>query len=93
MSDGPVHGSVHFNQPLFYEGMLTYLSLIFSWYCHFDDDMYVNTKQLHLLLKEFDPNNRYYFGRWSVNKQDRIPVRDNYENKIIDILIFHKSSE
>lgn len=49
----------------------------YNWYCHFDDDMYVNTKQLYLLLKEFDPKNRYYFGQWSVNKQDRIPVRQH----------------
>ncbi|XP_065900824.1 beta-1,3-N-acetylglucosaminyltransferase manic fringe-like isoform X1 [Dysidea avara] len=34
----------------------------FQWYCHFDDDMYVNVPELSNLLQQYDPGKPYYIG-------------------------------
>ena len=34
-----------------------------NWYCHFDDDMYVNLKELYKLLSQYDPSEPHYIGR------------------------------
>ena len=36
----------------------------YQWFCHFDDDVYVNVKQLSNLLQKYDYNKPYYIGRW-----------------------------
>ncbi|XP_065890669.1 beta-1,3-N-acetylglucosaminyltransferase lunatic fringe-like [Dysidea avara] len=36
----------------------------YQWYCHFDDDMYVNIPALGKLLEQYDPHQPYYIGRW-----------------------------
>ncbi|XP_065903989.1 fringe glycosyltransferase-like [Dysidea avara] len=35
-----------------------------QWYCHFDDDIYVNVKELSNLLTKYDPTKPYYIGRY-----------------------------
>ncbi|XP_065919474.1 beta-1,3-N-acetylglucosaminyltransferase radical fringe-like [Dysidea avara] len=35
-----------------------------QWYCHFDDDIYVNVKELSNLLSKYDPSKPYYIGRY-----------------------------
>jgi hypothetical protein len=48
----------------------------YKWYCHFDDDVYLNVKSLRKLLKSLDPQGKHYLGKWSVNRRDRFIVRD-----------------
>nr|CAB3265541.1 Fringe 1 [Phallusia mammillata] len=40
-----------------------------KWWCHFDDDNYVNVKQLNVLLKEFNPEENVYIGKPSMSRQ------------------------
>ena len=35
-----------------------------QWYCHFDDDIYVNVRELSNLLSKYDPTKPYYIGRY-----------------------------
>lgn len=37
-----------------------------SWFCHFDDDNYVNVKQLYQLLTNYDPTQDLYLGKPSI---------------------------
>ena len=36
----------------------------YQWFCHFDDDVYVNVKQLSNMLQKYNHNKPYYIGRW-----------------------------
>ena len=50
--------------------------LHFSWFCHFDDDVYVHTKRLAEVLNQYDPHKqKIYLGRW----------RQKYNSKTIEI--------
>ena len=37
----------------------------YQWYCHADDDMYVNIPQLSHLLQQYDSHKPYYIGKWA----------------------------
>ena len=39
-----------------------------SWWCHFDDDNYVNLRALNKLLGKFNPNRAFYLGKPSTAK-------------------------
>ena len=43
--------------------VFTLFKNICRWFCHFDDDVYVNTKILSSFLKRYDSTKEYYFGR------------------------------
>jgi len=34
-----------------------------EWYCHFDDDVYVNVKELSKLLSQYNSSKPYYIGK------------------------------
>ncbi|XP_065891470.1 beta-1,3-N-acetylglucosaminyltransferase manic fringe-like isoform X2 [Dysidea avara] len=36
----------------------------FQWFCHVDDDIYVNVPQLSKLLKQYDPRLPFYIGKF-----------------------------
>lgn len=40
--------------------------LNFRWFCHFDDDNYVNVQKLVDLLKDFSPSVDWYLGKPSI---------------------------
>ena len=40
------------------------LTLFFRWYCHFDDDQYLNIRALSSLLQKYNSSEKYYFGKW-----------------------------
>jgi len=44
--------------------MVAILFYSYQWYCHIDDDVYVNIPQLSQLLQKYDPNQPQYIGRW-----------------------------
>ena len=54
----------------------------FRWYCHFDDDLYVNPQALVDLLSQYDPTTDQYLGNWAAvarrHKLDRLPVSSNF---------------
>ena len=53
---------------------ITFLS--YQWYCHIDDDAYVNVPQLGKLLQKYDPHQTQYIGsKWRF-KDPYAPVRD-----------------
>ena len=39
-------------------------SFSYQWFCHIDDDVYVNVPQLSHQLQQFDPHKPYYIGKW-----------------------------
>ena len=48
---------------------------MYKWFCHFDDDVYVNAVALQKLLSSYDHSGYWYLGRWRVNeKSSRLPV-------------------
>lgn len=40
----------------------------YDWFCHFDDDQYVNVKNLRKFLSKFDSRTSFYIGRNSWNE-------------------------
>lgn len=50
-----------------------------KWFCHFDDDNYVNIPRLVSVLQRYDHRLDWYLGRQSVNR----PVYVNYQKKKI----------
>ena len=51
--------------------------LIFSWFCHFDDDQYVNVAALESKLRQFDERKDWYLGKPSIGKPLDILDRDD----------------
>jgi len=45
----------------------TYIKNEAKWWCHWDDDNYVNVNELVKLLDNFDPKKLWFIGRTSVN--------------------------
>ena len=44
--------------------VFTYLSSLPQWFCHVDDDVYVNLQQLRTLLSQHNSSEPYYIGRF-----------------------------
>ena len=55
--------------------ILIHLFLL-SWFCHFDDDNYVNVPRLLALLRGFDPRLEWYLGKPSIRAPLEILNRD-----------------
>ena len=55
-----------------------------NWYCHFDDDMYVNLKELYKLLSQYDPSEPHYVGR-NNRGPTGVKVWFRYINKVSEI--------
>ncbi len=49
------------------------------WFCHFDDDNYVNVPALVRKLQEFDPRQDWYLGKPSIPEPLEILDRDNMQ--------------
>ena len=45
----------------------------YQWFCHCDDDVYVNIPQLSQHLQQYDPHKPYYIGKWSGSKHRGLP--------------------
>ena len=43
-----------------------------KWYCHFDDDVYVNVKELSTLLSHYDSSKPYYIGRYPLSSNGAV---------------------
>ena len=50
-----------------------------SWFCHFDDDNYVNVPALIKKLREFDHTKEWYLGKPSISEPLEILDRDNMQ--------------
>ena len=50
----------------------------YQWFCHFDDDVYVNVPQLSKLLQQYDPHQPYYLGKWPGKKRNETNVVVSY---------------
>ncbi|GAB6029227.1 hypothetical protein CHUAL_004995 [Chamberlinius hualienensis] len=55
----------------------TYLESNKMWFCHFDDDNYVNVPRLVQLLQGFNPQEDWYLGKTSIRAPLSIMNRDN----------------
>ena len=55
------------------EDYLCFVYPINSWFCHFDDDIYVNVQNLLALLKKYKHKENVYLGHYS-RKWKRLPV-------------------
>ncbi|XP_065903065.1 beta-1,3-N-acetylglucosaminyltransferase radical fringe-like [Dysidea avara] len=60
----------------------------YQWYCHVDDDIYVNVPQLSHVLQQYDPSKPYYIGRYPwilrrrYDKHPYLPVNEKAKNRI-----------
>ena len=52
----------------------------YQWFCHIDDDMYVNVLKFSQFLQQYDPHEPYYVGKWPItllrhlNRLNEVPV-------------------
>ncbi|XP_011406594.2 PREDICTED: beta-1,3-N-acetylglucosaminyltransferase lunatic fringe-like [Amphimedon queenslandica] len=51
----------------------------YNWYCHLDDDMYLNVLALFELLDTLNPLDSHYLGQRSINR--RIDIREDFKRK------------
>lgn len=58
--------------------------LFFRWFCHFDDDNYVNVPQLLKMLQSYNPQEDWYLGKPSIRSPLEIISRD--EKQVFNIL-------
>lgn len=56
----------------------------FSWFCHFDDDVYLNAPVLVEILEQFSPSERIYIGKISISKTKKLQLRDTQLSKLPD---------
>ncbi|XP_065898738.1 beta-1,3-N-acetylglucosaminyltransferase manic fringe-like isoform X2 [Dysidea avara] len=48
----------------------------YQWFCHFDDDVYVNVPQLSKLLQQYDPHQPYYLGKYpQLHRRYNMPIK------------------
>ena len=76
-----------------YTSLYTYHThyLVSRWFCHVDDDVYVNTRQLIALLEQYNPlEETVYLGRWSLNQKSKMQVRIYTSGHCMYILIGEK---
>jgi len=59
----------------------TFINTRKRWFCHFDDDQYVNVPALEEKLRSFDSNQDWYLGKPSIEKPLEIIDRDSPELK------------
>lgn len=57
----------------------TFLMSDKSWFCHFDDDQYVNVAALEAKLRQFDPSSEWYLGKPSIGRPLDILDRESPE--------------
>ncbi|CAG0881445.1 unnamed protein product [Cyprideis torosa] len=60
----------------------TFLESNKKWFCHFDDDNYVNVPRLLALLKGYDARHDWYLGKLSIRTPLEILNRDLPQQKI-----------
>ena len=65
------------------------MQAILRWFCHFDDDQYVNVKILYKTLLQYDSNKDYYLGKSSIEKE--IEIEEKSDKVIYLNNIFHKA--
>ncbi|KAK7868832.1 hypothetical protein R5R35_003666 [Gryllus longicercus] len=53
-----------------------------KWFCHVDDDNYVNVPRLLKLLGQFNPQEDWYLGKPSIRSPLEIILRDNPKRKV-----------
>ncbi|XP_064477940.1 fringe glycosyltransferase-like [Ornithodoros turicata] len=51
-----------------------------KWFCHFDDDNYVNVPRLVSLLQQYNPVEEWYLGKPSIRQPLQILSRDTQKN-------------
>ena len=64
--------------------------LFFSWFCHFDDDQYVNVAALESKLRQFDERKDWYLGKPSIGKPLDILDRDDPDTQVIVLSLSQK---
>ena len=62
----------------------TAVIFLHSWYCHFDDDVYVNIKALHNLLSTLNPLDKHYLGKLS--RDTALKVSNDVKNNFDDLV-------
>lgn len=60
----------------------TFLESNKRWFCHFDDDNYVNIPQLVKMLQKYNPTEDWYLGKTSIRSPLEILNRDNFRTTI-----------
>jgi len=55
-----------------------------KWFCHVDDDNYVNVQQLRQTLAKFNPNQDWYLGKVSISKP--LQIYDKSQQKEVEFV-------
>ncbi|XP_031624606.1 fringe glycosyltransferase-like [Contarinia nasturtii] len=61
--------------------LITFLEHRKKWFCHFDDDNYVNIAQLQLLLSEYDSSSLWYLGKPSVASPLEVKLSETTDHR------------
>lgn len=56
--------------------------MVFRWFCHFDDDNYVNTQALVKILQKYNHQNDWYLGKRTVPVQVKLYMDSPYEQNV-----------
>ena len=60
--------------------MLLTMIYIYRWFCHFDDDEYLNTGALSKHLKSYNFSSDYYIGHWLSRHGNKPKSLGNFKN-------------
>ena len=55
----------------------------YQWYCHSDDDVYVNVPLLSQILQQYDSHKPYYFGRFPITRRLLGPKKEIVVSEIV----------
>ena len=85
---------LHFFPPTFIFFLLIYFFhlLLCRWFCHFDDDNYVNVPRLVNKLSQFDHRKDWYLGKPSLPEPLEILDRDNNHQQVRNLQFIYYDS-
>ena len=66
--------------------IITCLKPQLRWFCHFDDDIYVNTRRLLEVLSMYNPSHKLYLGRWPHNINSVVHIRREKTANLLNIV-------
>ena len=86
---------ITFFPPTFIFFLLIYFFhlLLCRWFCHFDDDNYVNVPRLVDKLSQFDHRKDWYLGKPSLPEPLEILDRDNNHQQVRNLQFIYQDSQ
>ena len=91
----PTHTFFSYYIHLFFSSSFIYFFhlLLCRWFCHFDDDNYVNVPRLVDKLSQFDHRKDWYLGKPSLPEPLEILDRDNNHQQVCNLQFIYQDSQ